>query len=325
MRTDSVAISPLAAKSAQKIIQEKFGKAYCIEKPRNYKNRSKNSQEAHEAIRPTFLEKDPDSVAPFLSADQLKLYSLIWNRTLASQMAAARIKSSTVEISAKNKNQPKRIFSLKATGSTIKFDGYLALLSQPERKENFLPNLSENDSLRPKEIVAQQKFTQPPSRYSEAMLVKALEEKGIGRPSTYAPTISIIQERDYVRKDENKKLFPTEIGRVVSDLLVDHFGEIVDYQLTANLEKELDLIAQNKADWIEVIRNFYEPFAKNLSQKTKEIKKEDFQKKIGRKCPLCGANLIEKFGRFGKFISCEKYPTCQYTEKSLEEKRRKRN
>jgi len=321
MRTDSVAISPLAAKTAQKIIQEKFGKAYCIEKPRNYKSRTKNSQEAHEAIRPTFLEKDPDSVAPFLSANQLKLYSLIWSRTLASQMAAAKINSLTVEILAKNKNQPKNAFSLKATGSTIKFDGYLALFSQTERKENYLPSLSENDSLQLEEIVAQQKFTQPPSRYSEAMLVKALEEKGIGRPSTYAPTISIIQERDYVRKDENKKLFPTEIGRVVSDLLVDHFGEIVDYQLTAKLEKELDLVAQGEADWIEVVKNFYEPFAQNLSQKTKEIKKEDFQKKIGRKCPLCGAELIEKFGRFGKFISCEKYPTCQYTEKSFEEKK----
>jgi len=321
MRTDSVAISPLAAKTAQKIIQEKFGKAYCIEKPRNYKSRTKNSQEAHEAIRPTFLEKDPDSVAPFLSADQLKLYSLIWSRTLASQMAAAKINSLTVEILAKNKNQPKNAFSLKATGSTIKFDGYLALFSQTERKENYLPSLSENDSLQLEEIVAQQKFTQPPSRYSEAMLVKALEEKGIGRPSTYAPTISIIQERDYVRKDENKKLFPTEIGRVVSDLLVDHFGEIVDYQLTAKLEKELDLVAQGEADWIEVVKNFYEPFAQNLSQKTKEVKKEDFQKKIGRKCPLCGAELIEKFGRFGKFISCEKYPTCQYTEKSFEEKK----
>ncbi len=320
MRTDSVTISALAAKSAQKIIQKKFGKNYCVEKPRSYKSRTKNSQEAHEAIRPTFLEKEPDLIAPFLSVDQLKLYSLIWNRTLASQMASAKINSLIVEILAKNKSFPEKIFSLKATGSTIKFDGYLALLSQSEKRESFLPDLSENDSLKLKDIVTQQKFTQPPSRYSEAMLVKALEEKGIGRPSTYAPTISIIQERDYVKKDKNKKLFPTEIGKVVSDLLVNHFGDIVDYQLTAKLEKELDSIAQGKTDWIEVIKNFYDPFAKNLSKKIQEIKKENFQKKIDKKCPLCGAELVEKFGRFGKFISCEKYPTCQYTDKSLEEK-----
>jgi DNA topoisomerase-1 len=312
MRTDSLNLSTLATSEAKKTIEKLYGKNYSLDKPRFYRNKSKGAQEAHEAIRPTFPSKDPESIRKFLAPRQFKLYRLIWERMVASQMASARIDSTIVEIKADN-------YKLKANGSIVKFDGYMKLIGQ-KNEDNLLAELNENDKLKLEKVISEQKFTQPPSRYSEASLVKALEKNGIGRPSTYAPTISTIQTRGYVEKDENKKLFPTEIGVTVNKLLVEHFSQIVDYQFTAKVESDLDEIAEKKIAWKKVIKDFYQPFEKNLKMKTKEIKKEDFQKDLGRKCPECGNKLIEKFGRFGKFIACSNYPECKYTEKTAEDK-----
>lgn len=323
MRTDSVNLSSESLVSAQKTIEKLFGREYRLDMPRIYKTKSKGAQEAHEAIRPTFIEKDPESIRKYLDPKHYKLYRLIWNRTVASQMAPARIDSTTVEISATpkaNLSKASENLVLRASGSVIKFDSYLKL-SASKQEDNLLPDLAEKDNLELIAINADQKFTQPPARYSEPALVKVLEENGIGRPSTYAPTISTIQERGYVEKDENKKLFPTEIGFLVNDVLVKHFGRIVDYKFTAKIEDTLDAVAQGKEDWHKAIAEYYEPFEKNLKEKTAEVKKEDFQTKLGRKCPECGSELIEKFGRYGKFIACGNYPKCKYTERSLEEKK----
>lgn len=320
MRTDSLTLSTQALKSAKKEIEKKFGKKYALEKPRFYKTKSKGAQEAHEAIRPTFLDKHPDAIKQYLDPKQFKLYDLIWKRTMACQMAAAVSDSTTVEISAKAKTNN---YMLKASGSIIKFDGYLKLIGK-NAEDNILPNLKEKEALNLIDVLSEQKFTQPPARYSEAALVKALEENGIGRPSTYAPTISTIQDRGYIEKDENRKLFPTEIAFLVNDLLVKHFKHIVDYKFTAEMEEDLDKIAEGEKKWQKVLEGFYKPFKENLVKKGKEVKKEDFQKKLDRKCPECGSELVEKFGRFGKFIACTNYPECKYTEKSAEDKKKEK-
>ncbi len=312
MRTDSLNLSSLATSEAKKTIDKLYGSEYSLEKPRFYKTKSKGAQEAHEAIRPTFPSKDPKSIKQYLDPKQYRLYSLIWRRMIASQMAAAKIASTVMEIEADN-------YTLKTNGSIVKFDGYMKLTGQ-KNEDNILPELKEKDTLQLNKVLTEQKFTQPPSRYTEASLVKVLEKNGIGRPSTYAPTISTIQTRGYVEKDENKKLLPTEIGLLVNKLLVKHFSRIVDYQFTADVENDLDEIAENNKKWPKVIEEFYKPFINNLKMKTKEIKKEDFQKDLGRKCPNCGNNLIEKFGKFGKFIACSNYPECKYTEKTAEDK-----
>ncbi|MDZ7611388.1 MAG: type I DNA topoisomerase [Candidatus Moranbacteria bacterium] len=319
MRTDSLNVSRQAQESARKLIKEKFGDSYCPEKPRFYKTKSKGAQEAHEAIRPTFPQKDPESVKQYMDSRQYKLYRLIWQRMIASQMEAAKIDSTAAAVKAQPKSG-KDEYSLKATGSVIKFEGYMKLAGKKDDRDNLLPTMQEGDKPKLVKINSEQKFTQPPARYSEAALVKALEENGIGRPSTYAPTISTIQTRGYIDKDENKKLLPTDIGTLVNDLLVAHFPRIVDYQFTAEMESSLDKIAEGENDWTKVVEKFYNPFKKNLKMKEKEIKKEDFQKKLGRKCPECGGELVEKFGKFGKFIACKNYPDCKYTEKSQEDK-----
>ncbi|HCU70472.1 MAG TPA: type I DNA topoisomerase, partial [Candidatus Moranbacteria bacterium] len=229
MRTDSVNLSMESMLSAQKIIGKKFGKEYALENPRFFKTKAKGAQEAHEAIRPTFPEKDPESLKEFLDPKQYKVYKLIWQRMLASQMAPAVMNSVTVDIQASQKKS-KDNFTLRANGSTIKFDGYLKVFGDKMPvSENLLPELSEKELLDLVKLLHEQKFTQPPARFSEATLVKSMEELGIGRPSTYAPTISTIIDRKYVAKDENKRLFPEEIGFTVCDLLVEHFSEIVDY------------------------------------------------------------------------------------------------
>jgi len=236
-------------------------------------------------------------------------------------MTPAVMNSMTCDIAATQKGSAES-YTLRAIGSTIKFDGYLKIYGDKlPVSENLLPEMKEKDNLYLLQVLSEQKFTQPPTRYSEATLVKTLEEYGIGRPSTYAPTISTIIERKYVSKDENKRLFPEEIGFLVSDLLVEHFGSIVDYKFTAQMEEDLDEIAEGKKKWVPVIRAFYDPFHKNLLAKTKTIKKEDFQEKLDKKCPECGGDLVVKFGRFGKFIACSNYPTCKYTEKTDEEKK----
>jgi DNA topoisomerase-1 len=321
MRTDSVNLSIESLVSAKKIIDQKFGKSYSLESPRFFKTKSKGAQEAHEAIRPSNPEKDPESVKEHLDPKQYRLYKLVWQRMVASQMTPAIMNSATCDITASQKTSTEN-YVLRAIGSTIKFDGYLKIYGDKlPVTENLLPEMKEKDSLDLLQVLSEQKFTQPPARYSEATLVKVLEEYGIGRPSTYAPTISTIIERKYVSKDENKRLFPEEIGLLVSDLLVEHFGSIVDYKFTAKMEENLDEIAEGKKEWVPIIRDFYEPFHKNLLSKTKTIKKEDFQEKLEKSCPECGGDLIVKFGRFGKFIACSNYPNCRYTEKTESEKK----
>jgi DNA topoisomerase I len=317
MRTDSLNLSLESMLSAKKIIGNLFGEKYTLPSPRFFKTKSKGAQEAHEAIRPAYPDQTPESLKTQLEPREYKLYDLIWKRMLASQMPTAVFDSMKVNISASG---AKNKYLFRANGSTIKFDGYLKVYGRPAT-ENILPSLASGEPLDLVNTATEQKLTTPPPRYNEAALVKVLEENGIGRPSTYAPTISTIIERNYVDKNEEKKLFPLEIGMVVSDLLVAHFSEIVDIKFTANVEEDFDEIAEGKIAWAPMIREFYTPFHKHLKEKTKEVKKEDFQKKLERKCPECGGDLIMKFGRFGKFIACGNYPNCRFTEKTDEEKK----
>ena len=319
MRTDSMNLSLESLMSARKIIDKEFGKNYSLESPRYFKTKSKGAQEAHEAIRPTDPEKIPDELMPVLEPNQFKLYRLIWNRMIACQMQSAKLNSVKADISAQG---AKNKFLLRATGSTVIFDGFLKVYAtRAAQAESFLPELVEGDQLSALDVLPTQKFTSAPPRYNEATLVKVLEEHEIGRPSTYAPTISTIIERKYVDKNEDKRLFPLEIGFPVNDLLVEHFPEIVGIDFTANIEKSFDEIAEGSKTWVPVIRAFYEPFHKLLEEKTDSVKKEDLVEKLDRPCPTCGGDLIMKFGRFGKFIACINYPTCKYTEKTESEKK----
>lgn len=318
MRTDSLNLSLESLMAAKKIITKEFGKEYALESPRYFKNKSKSAQEAHEAIRPTDPTQTPDELYSILEPGQHKLYRLIWNRMIACQMQNAKLNSVKADIEAVGKEK----YLLRATGSTILFDGFLKVYAgRAAQAESFLPELKKGDDLKAMEILPTQKFTSAPPRYSEATLVKVLEEHGIGRPSTYAPTISTIIERKYVDKNDDKRLFPLEIGFPVNDLLVEHFPQIVGIDFTANIEENFDKIAEGAKKWVPVIRDFYEPFHKLLEEKTKTVNKDDLVEKLGRNCPDCGGELIMKFGRFGKFIACTNYPTCKYTEKTESEKK----
>lgn len=319
MRTDSVNLSLESLMAARKMIEQTFGKEYALESPRYYKTKSKSAQEAHEAIRPTDPMKNPDELMPILEPNQYKLYRLIWNRMIACQMQSAKLSSVKADIEAKGS---KHAYLLRANGSTVIFDGFLKLYEgKASKSEAFLPALKEGDELNAIDVLSNQKFTSAPPRYNEATLVKVLEEHGIGRPSTYAPTISTIIERKYVDKNEDKRLFPLEIGFPVNDLLAEHFPEIVEINFTADIEKSFDEIAEGEKKWIPVIRDFYEPFHKRIEEKTQTVKKEDVLEKLDRPCPECGGDLVMKFGRFGKFIACSNYPKCKYTEKTEAEKK----
>jgi DNA topoisomerase I len=321
MRTDSTNLSMESMLSAKKVIAEKFGREYALENPRFYKTKSRGAQEAHEAIRPAYPEKAPDDLKESLDPGQYRLYRLIWNRMIACQMQSAQFNSVKVDITAVQEKTDGK-YLLRANGSTLLFDGYLKVYGGADAiSENILPPLTAGSALEFASAETIQKSTTPPPRYSEATLVKVLEENGIGRPSTYAPTISTIIERKYVDKNEDKRLYPLEIGMLVNDLLVEHFPEIVDIKFTATIEEDFDEIAEGKNEWVPVIRGFYGPFHKNLAKKTKDVKKEDYQEKLDRKCPECGGDLVIKFGRFGKFIACSNYPDCRYTEKTDEEKK----
>jgi DNA topoisomerase-1 len=321
MRTDSLNLSQESLASAQKIIQKEFGAKYALPSPRFFKNKSKGAQEAHEAIRPTHPEKIPQELKETLDPGQYKLYKLIWSRLIASQMTPAIFDSLQVEIEAKNE-KTKNSYLFMAGGSIVKFDGYLKAYGKRSSEEvRPIPEMKEKDLLNLSRVEMEQKFTAPPPRYNEASLVKTLEENGIGRPSTYAPIISTIIERQYVDKDENRRLFPLEIGLLVNDLLVKHFPQIVDIKFTAIIEENFDEIAEGKREWIPVISEFYESFHKNLLEKMEKVKKEDILEKIERQCPECGGDLIVKFGRYGKFIACANFPKCKYTEKTEEEKK----
>ena len=307
-RTDSLNLSDMSLFAAKKFITKDCGENYWAGYLRRFKTKSKGAQEAHEAIRPTYPDKTPDSLK--LEAGQQKLYDLIWRRFVACQMAPAVFDSTKVEIEADK-------YGFQTNGQTLKFDGFLKVYPI-KFTETELPELEINEILKLSEIIPSQHFTEPPPRYNEASLIKALEENGIGRPSTYAPILSTIQERNYIEKDEQKRFRPTEIGTVVNDLLVKHFPEIVDIQFTAKMEEDFDDISDNKREWVPVIKEFYGPFEKNLEKKYKEIKKEKIAvETTDKKCPECGSALLIRLGKFGKFYACSAFPKCKYTE-SLE-------
>lgn len=302
MRTDSMNMSASFITKTRKFIKSVYGENYLSDKERRYKTRSKNAQEAHEAIRPTDASKMPGKMK--LEGDMGKLYDLIWRRAVATQMKEAKManKQLIVEIE-------REIFE--ARSSQVKFDGYLKVYNE-KVTENELPDLEVGDNLNVKSIYSLQKFTKPPARYTEATLIKAMEAEGIGRPSTYASIISVIQTRGYTAK-EGKYFFPTDVGYVVNDILVNHFPEIVDLKFTAKMENDLDDIANGELEWVPMIKDFYTPFEKNLEKKSEELKKADLTVlgKSDKKCPECGGAMVIKLGKYGKFYSCKKFPDCK--------------
>lgn len=325
MRTDSTNVSSLAQNEARQYIGEKYGQAYLPAEPPKYRTKSANAQEAHEAIRPTSVMRAPSQVKPFLEKPIFRLYQLIWQRFVASQMEAAVYDTIQVEVTGQSDEHE---YLLRASHQVVKFAGFLVVYEEA-RSEDVKAEEEEEDVKIPdgvKEgqkqtlvrLIPEQHFTQPPPRYTEASLVKALEEDGIGRPSTYAPTISTIQQRGYV-VSADKRLVPTEIGMQVNDLMVKYFPEIVDLQFTARMEEDLDMIANGQAEWVEVMHEFYQPFAEDLKKAQAEIPVvKSGPEPIGRKCPEDGGELVVRYGRFGKFISCSNFPTCRYTEPWLE-------
>ncbi|HSG43206.1 MAG TPA: type I DNA topoisomerase [Anaerolineales bacterium] len=324
MRTDSTNVSPVAQQEAREYVTGKYGKDYLPDEPPQYTKRSANAQEAHEAIRPTSVMRTPKQMKEFLDPAMYKLYRLIWQRFVASQMAVAVYDTLRVEVTGKSNEHE---YLLRVSGSTIKFAGFLVVYEETKNEDaksdddenaKIPAGIEEGQKQDLVRLIPEQHFTQPPPRYSEASLVQALEDDGIGRPSTYAPTISTIQQRGYVFREE-KRLHPTEIGIEVNDLMVEYFSDIVDYKFTARMEEDLDMIANGQAEWTEVIHEFYQPFAKDLEHAQAEMpvtKREP--EKIGRICPEDGGDLVIRFGRYGKFISCGNFPTCRYTEPWLE-------
>jgi DNA topoisomerase-1 len=315
MRTDSTRVAPSALAETVAYIRDTYGERYLPPKPRVFTTRTKGAQEAHEAIRPTHIRREPVIIKKYLNNAQYRLYDLIWKRMVASQMAAAIFENTTVDINAKNHQE----YLLRTMASVNTFPGFMTLYSESkdeteEEGKITLPKLTKGDILNLLGIFPEQRFTQPPSRYTEATLVKTLEQNGIGRPSTYAPTISTIQDRGYVEKD--KGVFkPTELGIATNDLLVKHFPDIIDIQFTADMEKELDDIANNERQWPSVIQDFYTPFEKDYEkavQTAEKVKLADVP--TGEMCPQCGKPLLIKTGRFGKFIACSGYPQCKYTQ-----------
>ena len=309
MRTDSLNLAGQAVFKIRNIIEKDFGKNYLPLKPNFYKTKSKTAQEAHEAIRPTFPERKPEEIKEFLNKNQFALYNLIWQRTIACQMNPATFDSTSIDIET-SKSAKNHIYEFKANGNIMKFDGFLKVYPI-KTEDKILPAIKLNQKLKLNKLIPLQHFTQPPSPYTEATLVKALEENGIGRPSTYAPTLDTIQKRGYVIK-KIRFLHPTDIGILVNDLLVEHFPEIVDIDFTAKMENELDAIAEGKIKWVPIIKNFYVPFEKNLEIKYREIdKKEITEEKSDQICEKCGAPMIIKLGRFGKFLACSGFPKCK--------------
>ena len=307
-RTDSFNLSDLSLFAAKKFITENYGKKYWAGFLRRYKTKTLGAQEAHEAIRSTYSAKTPESLK--LQDNQFKLYDLIWRRFIACQMSQAIFDATVIDIEAGK-------YTFRSTGQILKFDGFLKIYPMKfEEKE--LPTMEENEILKLIKLLPSQHFTQPPPRYSEATLIKTLEQEGIGRPSTYAPILSTIQDRNYIEKDENKKFRPTEIGIVVNDLLVAHFPKIVDIKFTAGIEEDLDKIALGQKKWVPLLKEFYAPFEENLKKKYLEVSKKDITEKPSEKiCPKCKAPLLIRLGKYGRFYACSKFPKCKYTE-SLE-------
>ncbi|MBM6920601.1 type I DNA topoisomerase [Phocea massiliensis] len=317
MRTDSLRISDEAKAAAADYIEQTYGKAYIPQTPRVYKSKN-NAQDAHEAIRPSLPELSPDKVKASLTSDQYKLYKLIWERFIASQMASALLDTVAAQIDAAG-------YMFKASGFTVKFDGFTVLYteSRDEEKEEggVLPPLAEKDYLDPQDVKGSQHFTQPPPRYTEASLIKELEENGIGRPSTYAATITTILGRNYVER-EGKQLKPTELGEVTTKLMKEHFEQIVDADFTANMEKDLDEIEDGDKSWTAVLHSFYDGFEETLAKAEAETEGKSYRipdEETDVVCELCGRKMVIKSGRFGKFLACPGYPECKNTKRIVSE------
>ena len=313
MRTDSTRISEEARAAAKEHIVKTYGEKY-------YENRyfktNKEAQDAHEGIRPTYADLEPDAIKDSLTKDQYKLYKLIYNRFMASQMSPAVYDTMTVTIDANT-------YTFKANGQNLKFKGFMTLYvegtdEKQEEEEGIIPELEPKQEVKEKSIEPKQSFTEPPARYTEASLVKALEEKGIGRPSTYSPTITTILERRYIEK-EQKQLIPTELGKVVNKLLTENFTDIINVEFTAKVENQFDDIAEGKEKWKEMIEEFYGPFEKNLEKVEKELEHVEIEEEVSDvKCDKCGRMMVYKYGRFGKFLACPGYPECKNTKAIIE-------
>lgn len=313
MRTDSTRISEEARAAAKTHILEVYGEKYY--ENRYYKT-NKEAQDAHEGIRPTYADLEPDQIKEFLTKDQYKLYKLIYNRFMASQMSAAIYDTMAVTIDA-NK------YTFKASGQNLKFKGFMTLYvegsdEKQEDEEGMIPELELKQEVKKKSIEPKQSFTEPPPRYTEASLVKALEEKGIGRPSTYSPTITTILERRYIEK-EQKQLIPTELGKIVNKLLTENFKDVINVEFTANVESQFDNIAEGKEDWREMIGEFYTPFEQTVEKVEKELEHVELVEEVSDvKCEKCGRMMVYKYGKFGKFLACPGYPECKNTKAIVE-------
>jgi DNA topoisomerase-1 len=325
MRTDSTQVSDLAKEEAKKFIAQRFGKEYLPKETRDYKTKARRAQEAHEAIRPTDVFRQPGTLKKYLKRDQLRLYRLIWERFVASQMASAVYDTLVVDVKGTSAIHE---YLLRVSGSSLKFPGFRAVYKKI-KQENNQNNNNDEDIQIPAgiavdqvqkliRVIPEQHFTQPPPRFSEASLVRLMEEYGIGRPSTYAPTLATLQQRRYVERVE-RRLHPTEIGFLVNDLLIENFPDIIEVGFTAEMEDNLDKIASGEMPWVEVVSDFYGPFIKDVRQAEVNIPKIETEPEyIGRNCPKCGHELMIRYGRYGKFISCSNFPACRYTEPWLE-------
>ena len=317
MRTDSTRISEEARAAAKVHITEKYGANYY--ENRYYKTKA-GAQDAHEGIRPTYIELTPEKIKDSLTPEQFKLYRLIYNRFIASQMSAAVYDTITANIDTNTENG---VYNFRASGQTLKFKGFMTLYvegtdSKEEEKEGMLPDIKEKEELKLVKIDPKQSFTEPPPRYTEASLVKTLEEKGIGRPSTYSPTITTILDRRYIEK-EQKQLIPTELGKVVNKLLVENFSDVVNVEFTANIENQFDNIAEGKENWRKMISDFYGPFEENLEKVEKELEHVEMVEEVSDvKCEKCGRMMVYKYGKFGKFLACPGYPECKNTKAIVE-------
>lgn len=307
MRTDSLNIAKEALEEARNKILKDYGKDYLPPKAKVYSSKNKNAQEAHEAIRPTSTILEPNVLKDYLKPEELKLYTLIYKRFLASQMQDALFESQSVVVACEKGE-------FKASGRKLLFDGYYKILGNDD-KDKLLPNLKENDPIKLEKLESNAHVTEPPARYSEASLIKVLESLGIGRPSTYAPTISLLQNRDYI-KVEKKQISALESAFKVIEILEKHFEEIVDSKFSASLEEELDNIAQNKADYQQVLKDFYYPFMDKIEAGKKNIISQKVHEKTGQSCPKCGGELVKKNSRYGEFIACNNYPKCKYVKQT---------
>ena len=313
MRTDSTRISDEAKAVAKEVITQKYGANYY--ENRYYKTKQ-NAQDAHEAIRPTYIDLEPEKIKDYLTTDQYKLYRLIYNRFIASQMANAIYDTVTANIDVNN-------YNFRANGQTLKFKGFMTLYvetieGEKEEEDNSIPELTIGQEVKKEKLEAKQSFTQPPARYTEASLVKALEEKGIGRPSTYSPTITTILERRYIQK-EQKQLIPTDLGKIVNKLLVENFPDVINVEFTAKIEEEFDEVAEGKEPWKQVIREFYGPFKVTLDRVEKELEHVELVEEVSDvPCEKCGRMMVIKYGRYGKFLACPGYPECKNAKPIIE-------